>query len=124
MNRREFTSCIGLGALALGLKASGVASAPKDRPQIAITMDDFAWNKSLKLAPEERNRAILGALHSHGKLKAALFVAGKYADNEQGQALLKVWDQAGHLIGNHSYSHKDLNSRKVTPEIFNADIIK
>jgi peptidoglycan/xylan/chitin deacetylase (PgdA/CDA1 family) len=124
MNRREFTASIGMGAIALGLKVPGVLSANKDRPQIAITMDDFAWNNSLRLAPEERNRAILGALQSHGSLKAALFVAGKNADNEQGQTLLREWDKAGHLIGNHSYSHKYLNSANVTPDIFTADILR
>jgi peptidoglycan/xylan/chitin deacetylase (PgdA/CDA1 family) len=124
MNRREFATRIGIGAIALGLKVPGALSANKDRPQIAITMDDFAWNKSMKLAPEARNRAILGALRSHGSLKAALFVAGMNADNEQGQTLLREWDKAGHVIGNHSYSHKYLNSSKVTPEVFTADILK
>jgi len=113
-----------MGAIALGLKVPGVRSANKDSPQIAITMDDFAWNNSVKLIPEERNRAILGALKSHGSLKAALFVAGKNADNEQGQTLLREWDRAGHLIGNHSYSHKYLNSSKVTVADFTADILK
>jgi peptidoglycan/xylan/chitin deacetylase (PgdA/CDA1 family) len=124
MNRREFATSIGIGALALGLRVPGAPSANKDRPEIAITMDDFAWNNSVKLIPEERNRAILGALQSHGRLKAALFVAGKNADNAQGQNLLREWDRAGHLICNHSYSHKYLNSSKVTPAIFTADIIK
>jgi peptidoglycan/xylan/chitin deacetylase (PgdA/CDA1 family) len=127
MNRREFTTSIGMGAIALGLKGTKLSSAlppDKDKPQIAITMDDFAWNRSVKLAPEERNRAILGALKSHGGLKAALFVAGKNADNETGQTLLREWDKASHLIGNHSYSHKELNSNKVTAEVFTADILK
>lgn len=109
MNRREFTASIGLGAIALGLgrssKMTGTPPPDKAKPEIAITMDDFVWNKTVKLAPERRNRAILGALKSHGNLKAALFVAGKNADNETGQTLLRERDKAGHLIGNHSYSH-------------------
>ncbi len=127
MNRREFTTTIGMSAIALGLrgtKLSGAHSANRDRPEVAITMDDFAWNKSVKLVPKERNRAILGALQSQGRLKAALFVAGKNADTETGKALLGEWDKAGHLIGNHSYSHKYLNSSKVTAEVFTADILK
>ncbi|MGI9069339.1 MAG: polysaccharide deacetylase family protein [Pyrinomonadaceae bacterium] len=127
MNRREFTTTIGMSAIALGLrgtKLSGADSANRDRPEVAITMDDFAWNKSVKLVPEERNRAILGALQSHGRLKAALFVAGKNAGTETGKALLREWDKAGHLIGNHSYSHKYLNSSKVTAEVFTEDILK
>ena len=84
----------------------------------------FNGTKSVKLNPEERNRAILNALHSHGDLKAALFVACRYLDSDKGVALLREWDRAGHLIGNHSFSHKFLNSDKVTAEVFEADILK
>jgi peptidoglycan-N-acetylglucosamine deacetylase len=122
MNRREFSKAMGIGAVALGLGTR--MSLAKDGPQIAITMDDFNWNKSVKLEPEARNRAILEALQSHGSLKAALFVAGKNVDSEKGKALLGAWDRAGQLIGNHSYSHKYLNSSKVTAEIYTADILK
>jgi peptidoglycan/xylan/chitin deacetylase (PgdA/CDA1 family) len=125
MNRREFAIGIGIGSIALGLGRSKMAGTPSAaKPEIAITMDDFAWNKSVKLSPEERNRAILSALKSHGNLKAALFVAGKNADNVTGQTLLREWDTAGHMIANHSYSHKYLNSSKTTAEDFTADILK
>ena len=127
MNRREFTYSLGLGVLAIGIggiKLSGAAPEKKQQPKIAITMDDFNWNHSVKLTPDERNRAILGVLNAHGGLKAALFVAGKFADNEKGKELLREWDRSGHMIGNHSYSHKYLNSGSVTTEVFTADIIK
>jgi len=123
MNRREFTCALGLTALGLGVGRSLTAVA-KNRPEIAITIDDFNWNKSVKLDPDQRNQALLAALRSHGNLKAALFVTCRFADNDKGRQLLKDWDRAGHLIGNHSYSHKYLNSSKVTAEVFNADIEK
>lgn len=110
-----------MGAIYLGLGMP--VSAANKKPQVAITIDDFNWNKTVKLNPDERNRAMLGALKLHN-LQAALFVAGRYADNEKGQGLLREWDRAGHLIGNHSYSHRYLNSSKVTAEDFNADILK
>ena len=83
-------------------------------------MDDFQWNKSVKLNPKERNRAILEALRSHGDLKAALFVACRHVDNDKGTALLREWDRAGHMIGNHSFSHKYLNNSKVTAEVYDG----
>jgi len=116
-----------MGAIAFGLGGMKLSGSPPDKtrqPRIAITMDDFNWNKSLKLTPDERNKAILGALKSHGGLKAALFVAAKYADNVEGKSLLREWDKAGHMIGNHSYSHKYLNSGKITTEDFTSDILK
>lgn len=111
-----------MSALAFGLSRS-VSSRPRS-PEIAITIDDFDWNRSVRLDPDQRNRALLGALRSHDNLKAALFVACKFADNDKGKELLRDWDRAGHLIGNHSYSHKYLNSSKVTPEVYTADIEK
>lgn len=123
MNRRQFTCALGVSALGIGLGRS-LTTAAKDRPEIAITIDDFNWNKSVKLDPDQRNQALLAALRSHGNLKAALFVTCRFADNDKGKELLKEWDRAGHLIGNHSYSHQYLNSSKVTPEIFTADIEK
>jgi len=110
-------------ALAFGCFRANLA-VTKDQPAVAITMDDFQWNKSVKLSPKERNRAILEALRSRGDLKAALFVACRNLENDEGMTLLREWDRAGHLIGNHSFSHKYLNNGKVTPEVFDADIIK
>ncbi len=123
MNRREFSKVLGMGAVALSYGGI-VISVAKRSPEISITIDDFNWNKSVRLSPDERNRAILQALRSHGDLKAALFVACRNADNDKGKELLREWDRAGHLIANHSFSHKELNSSKVTAEDFTADIAK
>lgn len=123
MNRRHFTRTLGLAALTLGATDFSL-SAPKSSPQVSITMDDFFWDKSLRLTPQQRNESILGALRSHGNLKAALFVKGKNANSDEGKKLLREWDRAGHLIGNHSYSHQELNSAKVGATDFTADINK
>lgn len=127
MNRREFTTSLGMGAIAFGMgriKLSGALPNKAQQPRIAITMDDFHWNRSVKLTPDERNAAILRALRSHGRLKAALFVAAKNADTEKGKSLLLEWDRAGHMIGNHSYSHMELNNGETTTAQFTADILK
>lgn len=122
MNRRQFTTGVALTTAYFALGAPPFVGKTK-RPQLAITMDDFNWNKSLRLDPDQCNDAILSALSSH-KLKAALFVAGKYADNEKGQSLLRKWDDAGHIISNHSYSHSHFHSNKITAAGFNEDILK
>jgi len=124
MNRREFTKALGMGAVGLGLDGVGIGVSAKSSPEVAITMDDFNWNKSLRLSPDERNRAILRALRTHGDLKAALFVACKNADSDKGKELLREWDRAGHVIANHSFSHKEFNSSKITAEVFTADIAR
>lgn len=71
---------------------------------VSITMDDPHVQKLPLFSSKERNQKILDALTRH-KLQALLFVCGKRIDNPEGKELLKTWDKAGHLIGNHSYSH-------------------
>ena len=105
MNRREFAK--GFGACVVAVGAGAVAPfsyAAGGRPQVAVTVDDFNVFDTPALSAAARNQAILDALGRH-KLKAALFVAGKFADNERNLALLRQWDERGHLIANHTYSH-------------------
>jgi peptidoglycan/xylan/chitin deacetylase (PgdA/CDA1 family) len=122
MNRREFTKTFGVGALALGL--GGVdASAQKTVPQFSITMDDFNWGNPVKLTAVERNQAILQTLSAHS-IKAALFVIGRNIESDEGKQLLSSWDKADHLIGNHTYSHRNLNAANTSLAEFTDDILR
>jgi peptidoglycan/xylan/chitin deacetylase (PgdA/CDA1 family) len=109
MNRREFTKTLGAAAIAMGI-GKHVSGSENTSPQFAITMDDFAWHNAVHLTAEDRNRAILDALGAN-RAKAALFVVGSMVDSEErGKNLLRFWGEAGHIIGNHTYSHRSLNS--------------
>jgi peptidoglycan-N-acetylglucosamine deacetylase len=119
MKRREFTKLLGLTGLALHAPRAIKASVA-DAPQFSITMDDFNWRNAVHLTAEQRNQAILKTLADH-KTKAALFVLGRNADDRQGMSLLRPWDEAGHVIGNHTYSHRSLNSDMTAAE-FEQDI--
>src|ERR1700730_8850393 len=122
MNRREFTKTLGIGAIGLGLGGAIVSSAAEPR-QVAITMDDFTWaGNTVRLTSDERNLAILAALRARS-LKAALFVRASNIDNDKGKDLLKAWDAAGHVIGNHSYSHWYYNNARITAPAFEQDIL-
>ena len=89
--------------------------------EIAITMDDPNLEPTPLLTPEARDQNILDALQKH-HVKAGLFVRGMYVDHPQGNNLLKRWNDAGHLIGNHTYSHISLND--ITEEQYAADTLK
>lgn len=104
MNRREFTKTAGLWFASLGVGRNICFSSPEKRPQVAITMDDFNIYDVPTLSGEARHRAILDALRHH-HLKAAGFVVGKYVDNEKNLSLLRLWNEDGHMIANHTYSH-------------------
>ncbi len=105
--------CAGLGAAgALGLAAGGCGyaalwpgsrlfgealTAPRRPGELALTFDDGpnpAWTPRL-----------LEALASHD-LRATFFMLGRYAEAEPG--LVRRIVAAGHLIGNHSWSHPNL----------------
>ena len=109
MNRREFAKTLGAAAVAMGI-GKHVSGSENISPQFAITIDDFAWHNAVHLTAEDRNRAILDVL-SANRAKAALFVVGSMVDSEErGKNLLRFWGEAGHIIGNHTYSHRSLNS--------------
>jgi len=75
------------------------------RPQLALTIDDPTLTLGSVLKWQEANSRILKAI-SEKDVRAALFVCGMRVDGADGAKLLTAWDQAGHLICNHSYSHK------------------
>jgi len=121
MNRRKFldatfktlsvASCspIFAGALAAPAPRQTASSAPSrnanaPRPQLAITMDDPTLKLDSNLRWPDANSRILKALDSRN-IRAALFVCGMRVDEYEGSKLLSAWDQAGHMICNHSYSH-------------------
>jgi hypothetical protein len=86
-------------------------------------MDDFNWDDPVKLSAAERNQAILGTLRAHS-IKAALFVVGRNVEGKEGKQLLAQWNDAGHLIGNHTYSHRNLNAPQSNLRAYEDDILR
>ena len=123
MNRRDFTKLIGMSGLALGVGDIPVFACKPGPEVFSITMDDFYWQNDAVLKGEQRNRAILHHLGSH-KVKAALFVIGRNIEDEEGKKLLSTWDQAGHMIANHTYSHRNLNAPDTDVKAYQDDILK
>ena len=122
MNRRTFTKTLGLSIAAVGL--GGVpAIARNPFSYFSITMDDFNWANAVKLTAAERNQSILDTLQSNS-IKAALFVVGRNIDSDEGKQLLSSWDNAGHMIGNHTYSHRNYNAPEATAREYQQDILR
>ncbi|MGE4232659.1 MAG: polysaccharide deacetylase family protein [Bacteriovoracia bacterium] len=91
---------------------------------VAVTMDDPHAINAYGLSAKQINEKILSALKKHSNLKAGLFVCGKRIDSDEAKALLSSWDNAGHTIGNHSFSHLYYNSPKVDFEQYKEDFLK
>lgn len=122
MNRRTFTKTLGLSIAAVGL--GGVpAIARNPYSYFSITMDDFYWQNPVKLTATERNQSILDSLRAHSH-KVALFVIGRNIDNDEGKQLLAPWDNAGHMIGNHTYSHRNFNAPETNVAEYQKDILR
>jgi peptidoglycan/xylan/chitin deacetylase (PgdA/CDA1 family) len=122
MNRRQFSKLFALSSLALGTRRLN-ASQRTHAPQIAITMDDFNWRNAVHQTAIERNRSILATLNKYS-IKAALFVIGRNVESAEGKQLLAEWNNAGHLIGNHTYSHQSLNAPAMTVAAYTEDILR
>lgn len=121
MNRRTFNKSLGLSIAALGFGVHVIART--QAPQFSITMDDFYWQNPVKLTATERNHAILDTLRANSH-KAALFVIGRNIESAEGKQLLASWDKAGHLIGNHTYSHRNFNAPEANVEEYQQDILR
>jgi len=93
------------------------------RPQLAITMDDPTLKLDDNLRWSDANSRILKALDSRN-IRAALFVCGMRVDEADGARLLSAWDQAGHQICNHSYSHLNYCSTRTGYSDFAVDFLK
>src|SRR5215469_6681067 len=102
---------------------SAQAAKNAQRPQLALTMDDPTLNLQSSIKWPDANARILKAIASRN-VRAALFVCGMRVDDADGTKLLTAWDQAGHLICNHSYSHRFYNNDKTTYSDFAFDFLK
>lgn len=126
MDRRSFLKSVSAGLFALSIEGESriMAQAFDNKTRfIAITMDDPNIYHSPLLAPEKRNQAILEHLDSHG-IKSGLFVCGERIDSPAGKKLLANWNDAGHLLGNHTYSHPYFHSDKIASDKYISDIKK
>lgn len=93
------------------------------KPLVSFTFDDGNTANLGGFQFEEWNKMILSHLEKEN-LKTVFFVTGRNKYSTKGQFLLKSWDDNGHKIANHSFSHPNFNSDKNTSQIFENELIK
>jgi peptidoglycan/xylan/chitin deacetylase (PgdA/CDA1 family) len=86
-----------------------LAVAPATAREIAITFDDAPTNDTATFTGEERTMRLIAALKAAGIEQAAFFCVprGKPAAE---LTRLSAYAAAGHIIANHSNTHRDLRS--------------
>ncbi|MEM7549517.1 MAG: polysaccharide deacetylase family protein [Bacteroidota bacterium] len=66
---------------------------------------------------------ILNALDD-AEIKAVFFVNTKGKSSDKGRYLLESWNNKGHSIANHTYSHPNFNSKEIHAEDFRVELLK
>jgi peptidoglycan/xylan/chitin deacetylase (PgdA/CDA1 family) len=120
MDRRSFL-CAG-ASLAVACRTSPRAQVSNaNERRVAITMDDPNTEDTPRYSAEERNSLILEQLAAR-RVQVMLFVCGKRVDSARGAGVLSAFNDAGHLLANHSYSHRNYGDPESPSETLAADI--
>lgn len=98
------------------------AALCKEKPRVAITFDDGTTSDMPGYENERWNRMILDNLAKYD-LKAVFFATGGLS-GEKGSKILQSWNDAGHKIANHTFSHKNYSSSDISLEFFKSDFLK
>ena len=110
-------SRLGRALLAVGLAFGLVTGAHAQR--VALSFDD-GFDPRTQPDAAAWNGAILDAL-AKARLRSILFAVGKRVDSPAGLALVRAWGDAGHAIGNHTFTHPSLGSPRTSLAAFIAD---
>ncbi len=92
-------------------------------PKVSFTFDDGITADLAGYPFEEWNQMILTHLEKEN-LQAAFFVTGQNKLDEKGQFLLKSWNDDGHQIANHTFSHPNFNAETNTAEVFATQLMQ
>ncbi len=103
-----FASLAGRLVLAVLLVFAAVPASAQDEKRIAISFDDIPRHPGGFMTPDERTVRLIAGLHEAGVEQAAFFVTtGNLEDDygKGGEARIRAYVAAGHVIANHSHSH-------------------
>jgi len=93
------------------------------KPKIAFTFDDGSISDFGEYKLERWNQLLLDNLKKH-HLKAILFSMGVNKSAPKGKYVLSSWNDSGHLIANHTFTHSNFNSNKTSLESFELELTK
>ncbi|MBA4851334.1 polysaccharide deacetylase family protein [Emticicia sp. BO119] len=92
-----------------------------EKPKIAFTFDDGRTDNMGGYQLKVWNELLLQNLRKH-KLKAILFSSGANKTTPLGKYVLSSWNNAGHLIANHTFTHPNFNSKNTSLESFELEL--
>lgn len=95
----------------------------KAKPRIAFSFDDGNTIDCAGYKFEKWNQMLLENLKNYN-ITAVLFFTGRDNQDAKRKYLLETWNNAGQKIANHTYSHFNYNSKKITIQDFKNDFLK
>ena len=93
------------------------------QPTISFTFDDGVTNDYPGYSFDVWNRMLLDKLDNAG-INTVFFVTGHNKVNHKGTFLLKSWNDRGHQIANHTYSHPNYNRDEISAATFANEILR
>lgn len=113
-------------ALLLGLALAGCATPDiRLRPALAITIDDLPVHGPIPQGdtPVRVVDQLIAGLRNGGAVPAMGFINGRSTlDDPATREVLAQWQRAGLELGNHGWSHRNLN--ELAPAEFDAELIR
>ena len=131
MNKKMFPIAIALSLIVpafVAARESRVHPETGSGREVAITFDDLpgvqVGGGCNPTALYELNRKLIAGIRLHKIPALGLVVESRlcHPNKEAMEGLLKMWLDAGLELGNHSYSHFDLNNTPL--EIYKADVVR
>src|SRR5688500_19554140 len=89
-----------------------IAAPAAAQKRVALSFDDVPRAPGAFMTPDERTTALIAALDRAGVRQAAFFVTTGNLDQpfgSGGEARIAAYARAGHVIANHSHSHRWLH---------------
>src|SRR5277367_5019032 len=117
---RVFVQCFCLALLVWALAWPATA---QQRAEVAITVDDLPSHGDLPSTMKRSDvaKSMIATFKAKGVPAVYGFVNAKWVGDDQDKAdVLKIWVDAGFPLGNHTFSHIDINT--ATPEAFESEI--
>src|SRR5689334_5996055 len=123
MNRFEFPRAILKGKSITMLCFVFFVVTSYAQPTVSLTFDDGVTNDMPGYTFEQWNGLLLKHLNDAG-VKTVFFVTGFNKSDAKGKYLLTQWNDAGHRIGNHTYSHLNYGSKSVSFEKYKPEFLR
>ena len=107
-----------------GLCFTALLSLPCQSQQMAITFDDLPAHGDLPPGATRLGiaQSVVATMNAHHLPPVYGFINGSADEDPDTHAVFAAWRKGGHLLGNHTWSHPDIND--VTAGAFTEDIAR